>query len=155
MKNNQLNGNGDAVYLQANLPRGICTASPLMVTVVGHPRTSGASSDGSIIISVLPIEVQGVLEADPSGGIIPVERTLTNTKALTTDAAQTITISVPFVEDTKLSSFKFEDVDISDYYEGDMLAIRIEMDDDGTGNKDFIVWTVEISGVKWAHGERL
>lgn len=155
MKNNQLNGNGDAIYLQANLPRGICTACPIKIKVSGHPENSGASSDGSFIISVLPIEIQGTLEADPSGGIIPVARTLSNTKSFTTDAAQTTTVSVPFVENTKMASFESDGVDISDYYEGDMLAIRIEMDDDGTGNKDFIVWTVEISGVKWTHGERI
>lgn len=155
LKNNRLNGNGDAIYLQANLPRGICTAWPLKIKVSGHVNTAGASTDGSMIISVLPIEMQGTLEADPSGGVVPVSRTLSNTKAFTTDAAQTTTISVPFVDNTKMASFESDGVDISDYYEGDMVAVRIEMDDDGSGNKDFIVWTVEISGVKWTHGERI
>lgn len=155
LKNNQLNGNGDAIYLQANLPRGISTAWPLKVRVSGHVSTAGASTDGSVIISVLPIEIQGTLEADPSGSIIPVVRTLANTEAFTTNAAQITTISVPFVESTKMASFESDGVDISNYYEGDMVAIRIELDDDGTGNKNFVVWTVEISGVKWAHGERI
>ena len=81
MKNNRLNGNGDAIYLQFTLQRGVCTACPLVVSVLGHPSNAGASSDGTMIISVLPIEVQGVLVADPGGSVVPTERTLSNTTA--------------------------------------------------------------------------
>jgi len=154
-KNNQLNSNGDAIYMQINLPRGICTAFPITVKIMGHPEQSGSSSNGTIVISVLPIEIQGVLEADPDGGNFPVERTLENTEVLTANAAQTTNISVPFVVNNKLITIESDPINISNYYEGDMLAIRIELDDDGTGNKDFIVWTVEVSGVKWTHGERV
>ena len=154
-KNNQLNGNGDAIYMQANLPRGIFTGSPLTIKIIGHPEQSGTSSNGTIIISVLPIEIQGILEADPNGGLIPVERTLDNTEVLTANAAQTTNVSVPFVVNNKLITVESDPIDISNYYEGDMLAIRVELDDDGDGNKDFIVWTVEISGIKWTHGERV
>jgi len=154
-KNNQLNSNGDAIYMQANLPFGIFTGSPLIIKIIGHPEQSGSSSNGTIIISVLPIEIQGVLEADPSGGLIPVERTLANTEILTANAAQTTSVSVPFVVNNKLITIESDPINISNYYEGDMIAIRLELDDDGDGNKDFIVWTVEIFGIKWMHGERV
>jgi len=154
-KNNQLNSNGDAIYMQANLPRGIFTGSPLTIKIMGHPEQPGFSSNGTMIISVLPIEIQGVLEADPSGGLIPIERTLANTEVLTANVAQTTSVSVPFVVNNKLITIESDPINISSYYEGDMLAIRVELDDDGNGNKDFIVWTVEISGIKWTHGERI
>lgn len=155
MKNNKLNGSGDALYFQTDLHKGVCTSCPLSIKVLGCVVSDGASSDGTIIISALPVEVQGVKEADSSGGVIPVERTLANTKAFTTDQAQYEMCSVPFSDNTKMQSFEFNTIDISDYYEGDMVFIRIEMDYAGSANKDFLICGVEVSGSSWTNGERI
>ena len=87
------------------------------------PEQAGASTDASVIISVLPIEAQGVLEADPTGGTTPVVRTLANTEAVTTNTGQATTISTPIVDNTKIQQISTDPIDISDYYEGDMLFI--------------------------------
>jgi len=154
MKNNQLNGTGDAIHFQISLPKGICTASPLKIIVVGHPEQSGSSNNGVMKISALPLEVQGVQVADPSGGIMPVSRDLSNTETFNAKQAQVTVYDIPLSTNNKLQSFESDDIDISNYYEGDMVAIRIEFDDDGDC-KDYIVWSVEVSGVKWTHGERI
>jgi len=155
VKNSIFNGNGDAIYFQSRIPKGACTSCSLQVSVTFSVTTSGASTDGSVIMSVLPVEIAGVLEADPTGGLTPVARTVANTETLTAKAAQTTTVSAQFDTSNKIISITSDDIDISDYYEGDMLLIRVELDDDGTGNKDMLVWTAEIEGVKWTLGERL
>ena len=155
IKNGQLNGSGDAIYLNLTIPRGIDTGASIRVKVIYHPENAGASTDATFLISVLPIEIQGTLEADPTGGVTPVERTLANTELVTANTAQVSTVLVPAVVPDKLQSFVSDPVDISNYYEGDMIAIRIELDDTGDGNKDFIIWGVELNAVQWALGERL
>jgi len=155
IKNSKLNGVGDALYYQIDIPKGIDTSQPLILNLKYQPSTSGASTDGSIIVSVLPVEAEGVLEADPTGGTVPVERTLANTETVTANAAQTVTTSIPVVDNTKIQNAEFKYYDISNHYEGDFLIIRIELDDDGSGNKDVIIWGFEISGVQWRHGDNL
>jgi len=44
-------------------------------------------------------------------------------------------------------------LDISDYYEGDMLCIRIEMNTTPAAGTDILIWSVEMSSVKWADGD--
>lgn len=155
IKNGQFNGAGDAIYLNIVLPRGICTSCAVIIRVIYQPEQAGASTDASFIVSVLPIEIQGTLEADPTGGLVPVARTLANTHAVTTNAASATTVAAPIGDETKLQSFESDPVNISDYYEGDMLAIRIEADSLGSANKDVFIWGVEMSAVNWALGARL
>ncbi len=153
--NQQFNGNGDAIYMQFVLPRGIDTSSSMEVAMYYIPEQAGPAGDASFIIGALPIESQGVLEADPTGGTTPVERTLANTVTVTANAGQATTISTPVGDNTRIQRIVSDPVDISDFYEGDMMFIRIEMDDDGTDNQDVFALSVEINGVVWALGERL
>ena len=155
IKNGQFNGSGDAIYINLTIPRGICTASSLKIRVVYHPEQSGASTDATFLVSVLPIEIQGTLEADPAGGTTPVARTLANTELVTANTAQVTTVSAPAVVPDKLQSFESDPVNISNYYEGDMVAIRVELDATGSANKDFIIWGIELNAVQWSLGERL
>lgn len=155
MKNTRLNKGGDAIYFQMGLPRGIDTSHPVRIVVLYHPITAGASSDSSFIISALPMEVTGNLVCDPAGSTIPITRTLANTTTKITDAGQSFTISVPSVENEKIQSFTSGDIIISDFYEGDLMAMRVEMDALGDGSKDITIWGVEVSGVLWTLGEKL
>lgn len=155
IKNSTMNGAGDAIYIQASIPRGLCTSCPIKVEVNYTVRTSGASTDGSLIISVLPVEVTGVMEADPAGGSVPVARTLANTETLTAKQAQTSTRSIQLDTDNKIICIESDDIDISNYYEGDMIVIRIEYDDTGSGDKDITIFTIAMSGVIWTPGERI
>lgn len=153
--NQQFNGNGDTIYMQFVLPRGIDTSTPMNVAMYYIPEQAGPAGNASFIISALPIESQGVLEADPAGGVTPVERTLANTVTITANQGQATTISTPVGDNTRIQRIVSDPVDISDFYEGDMMFIRIEMDDDGPDNRDVFALSVEINGVLWAHGERL
>ena len=128
---------------------------PFYINIKYNPTASGASSNGVLKISFLPIECQGVLEADPSGGISPVSRTLANTETFTTDPSQLSTISIPVVDSTKTQSVTSDPFSVAGYYPGDIILIRIEYDDDGDGNKDISIWNVDLSGVKWKHGNSL
>lgn len=153
--NQQMNGAGDAIYLQFTIPRGICTSCPLQIIISYIPEQAGASTDASIIISALPVEIQGVNEADPTGGTVPVARTLANTETITANNAQFTTVSTPIVDNTKIQTIESDPIDISNYYEGDMVFIRIETDSMGSANKDIFILSVELNAVLWSPGERL
>jgi len=154
VKNSTLNGNGDAIYAQFTIPRGIDTGQPLELNVYVTPIV-GAAGTVTLIASVLPVEVSGILEADPSGGVVPIPRTLAETEAYITNPGQTDTETFSSGTTDKAQDILFGPFDISSFYEGDVLLIRIEMDDDGVGNANVMVWVVEVAGCKFTHGERL
>jgi hypothetical protein len=152
IKNSFLNSNGDAVYLQIPIERGVCTACPLTLKFVFIP--SATSNGVQIVASLLAQEVTGVLEADLSGGKVPVPRTEANTESLTSKIAQTQTQTINVVAG-KLQAVSFFPYSISRYYEGDMLFVRISMADDGDGNANLLAMGLEIVGVQWAPGEHV
>ena len=162
-KNNALNGNGDAIYTQFALPAGICTAYPLrfeiLYTVTGSQPITLAPT---MILSVLPQEVSGVLVADPAGGVVPVLRDFTNTDALTANPglSQSKTLvpagaTIPATYDNQIHCVTFDGFDISSYYAQDLIIVRVELDDDGTPNQDVVVWSVNIEGVAYTDGREL
>jgi len=155
--NSRMNTTADAIYTQLVIPEGICTAFPLSITAVystvgGQPVTTSPTGR----ISVLPVEVQGVLVADPAGGLTPIPRILANTETLTGKAALegngTVDLTDLATTDNRALSTDFGTYDISDYYENDLVFIRFELVDDGTPNQDVIVWTIILSGVVFSDG---
>jgi len=156
VKNSILNGNGDALYFQFNLPKGICSSCPLNFTITySLIGAQPVTVDPQIIFSVLPIEVSGILTTDLSGGIPTIPRSESDTAILTANQAQTQTKSLTANVNNKAHSIEFNDYFIDEYSEGDLVLVRFEMDDDGTPNQDLLIWTVQVSGVKWTFGERL
>ena len=161
MPNSQLNQVGDAIYLQFVIPNGTCTAFPLKFSVVytaegNQPVTTPATGT----LSVLPIEVSGINVADPSGEKKPIPRTQARTVDLTTNAAQVSSSAlipegetVPFDPENYSHSQVFDGYDISSFYEGDLLAVRFELEDDGTPNQDISVWAITVEGVKFTEGK--
>jgi len=161
MKNNRLNQSADAIYAQFSLPGGICTAYPLKFIVLyeiegSQPVTAAPSG----IMSVLPIEVSGVPVADPDGGIVPTPRTQANTETLTAKAGTAVTSdlvptgsSLPLDYSNQIHEIEYEGYDISSYYEDDVIAVRFELDDDGTPNQDVTVWGIIVEGVAFAEGK--
>lgn len=154
INNAQINGADDAHYIQFIFPKGLDTSCPININIFYQPVDSGASTDATIDVSVLPIEIQGVLVADPAGGSTPTARTLANTKAVTADAPQVTTISAPCATETKIQQVASDPVNISDFYEGDMCAVQIQFTGTGSADKDFIIWGIEIDGTFWTLGER-
>jgi hypothetical protein len=154
-----LNTTGDAIYTQLVLPDGLCTAFPLKITMVytveGTDPTTTAPTG---TVSILPVQVQGVNVADPTGGLVPTARTLANTELLTAKVGQTdgpTALTVTASTDNKALSTDFGDFDINGYYEGDLVFIRFELTDDGTPNQDLTVWTIILEGVAFSDGGTL
>jgi len=155
IKNSRLNGNRDAIYATFALPAGICTACPISLKVKYVVLQSGASSDGTMKVSFLPVQAAGVRIANPDGSITPLERPLADTEELDSNAAQTTSISINLSTDNKVQTVSSQNFDISEYYEGDIVFFRVEYDDNGSGNKDIAVIGVDVEGVKWTLGGRL
>ena len=164
IKNSRLNGNGDAIYLQSALPRGLCSAYPLRVKIYfGLDPGDGVAitSSPELITSFLAKGASGTLVADPSGGITPLPRTIENTTTFTSSPGSFVTsdlVEVGKPTNTyadKAMSIQDIEFDISESYEGDGFLLRIELNDDGTPNQDVIIFAVEVDVVKWALGERV
>ena len=106
-------------------------------------------------MSLLPVQIQGVYVADPAGGLVPIPRTLANTETLTAKAGQSsgpTALTDLGTVDNRGASTDFGDFDINGYYEGDLLFIRFELDNDGTPNQDITVWMIILDGVAFADG---
>jgi len=157
IKKGKLDSNGDSVSFQFQLPDGLCTAFPLEFSLVyslvgGSPVTVAAD----VILSVLVLGAGGVLIADSAGSITPVARADTAAEAFTSKAATTLTVATGTGAITgRPLGMSFGPYPIADYYEGDSVIIRLELDDDGTPAQDFIIWALIVSGVRFTTGGRL
>lgn len=135
------------------IPKGTCTAMPMYVRLYyyldgGQPVTVNPS----VIISFLPIECSGILVADPAAGITPTARTAANTDTVVANIAQTSTVALVNNTDSRIHSVESSAFSIANYYEGDYVALRIELRPDGTPDQTMIIFAIEVSAVKWASG---
>lgn len=154
IKNSVMNGNGDAVVWQTPIPLGTDTGFPVFIDITFVPQNGGAGTV-SMYGAIMPLECAGVLEADPTGGVTPVARTLANTETTTVKAAQTDTTrSYTSGTQNKMQTLRFGPFDLSNYYEGDLLCFYCEMQDDGGGNADTFLMTAALTGARWANGGR-
>ena len=157
--NSRLNTTGDAIYTQLILPDGLCTAFPLKVTMVySVTGTQPINTEPTGTVSVLPVQVEGVNVADPSGGLVPIPRTLANTETLTAKVGQTngpTDLTTATTSNNRALSTVFGEFNINGYYEGDLVLIRFELTNDGQPNQDVTVWTIILDGVAFADGGTL
>ena len=163
MPNARLNQNGDAIYLQFAIPNGSCTAFPLNFSLLySLEGTQPVTSNVTGTVSAIPIQATGINVADPSGGKVPVPRSFANTETLIAKAGTAVTknllpegATLPATLDGYIHSTTFGPYDISSYYEGDIVAVRFELVDDGTPNQDVSVWALTVEGVKFTEGKEL
>jgi len=164
MENSQFNASGmmgtvpgDAIMLQSILPKGTCTAYPLRIIIHYILTGSGPLTTlPEITLSVVGKESYNNFNADPTGGITPTRRTLSNTNDLTTGGAEN-NISLGELADFSsefLSVTDEYDFDISSLYESDGVFIRIEFFYEGAPSQTITFPAIEASIVKWALGER-
>jgi hypothetical protein len=137
----------DAAMIQFPIPIGTCTAFPIVISmkylVTGGGATFGVND---ITASVYPIKSSGVLVADIAGFREPTERPAVLTGSWTAPyIAETLTANPATVTvttlappgttpgitsqadlDGKLHIENLVSVDVSDYYEGDLILIRLE-----------------------------
>jgi hypothetical protein len=153
---------GQALMIQFPIPLGTCTAFPLKIfleySIIG---ASGSISSPTTTFDIysLPLEVSGNNVADPAGGLVPQKRTTQNTALKTSRDAQLNSVEflpegspTDFSEtDGKIHSKELCEIDISDFYEEDLVAIRIELDalDSGT----IAVWSLVAEGVSHKDGK--
>tara|TARA_R110000824_G_scaffold30668_11_gene100649 strand:+ start:169 stop:513 length:345 start_codon:yes stop_codon:yes gene_type:complete len=97
------------------------------------------------------VEVARNIVADPAGGLVPIERTI---------ALTALTGAVEGVRDSwlgdvlavqQVTRHTSPPLDISAFYEGDMVAMRFTLVADGTG-ANLLIYGLEIEGVQFTDG---
>lgn len=140
----------DALYYQFNVPRGLDTSYPIKLRVY-YMNAAGTTGTNTLVLDLVPLQSTNVLIADPAGGITPILRTLAATTTLTAISGQQVSVLCTD-SDTQLQSSFFEDFDISDFYEDDVIAVRIQI---ANASPDITVWGLGIEGVFWSDGKGL
>lgn len=146
-----LNSTGDDAYLVLALPQGICTAHPIKVKLLyGYQAFNAAPTIG---IDLKLCEVVGNRVADPAGGITPITRTVAGTA--TTDATVGVsntTTGVTMAVNT-IARYEAPGIDIAEFYENDVVAIRVTLvNDGGGGGTDILLYGIEIEGLQFTDG---
>jgi len=157
IKKGLMNSNGDSISFQLQIPDGICTAFPLNFTLnYSLVGVSPVTVAPSVVLSVLLLGVGGVLIADSAGGVAPVPRADTAAEAFTSKAATALAVSTGTgaITDRQLSA-AFGPYSIQEFYQGDAVVLRLELDSEGTPAQDLAVWTVSVDGVRFTPGGRL
>tara|TARA_R110000751_G_scaffold95360_1_gene186240 strand:- start:764 stop:2047 length:1284 start_codon:yes stop_codon:yes gene_type:complete len=145
--NTRMNNAADNAYNQMALPAGVCTAFPMKIQI-----SFRASAADTAVINVALVQQTGVKVNDPTGGKIPTARTTANTTDFSNAAVPitTFSIAVPDTNNT-IEMFELSPVDISSFYEGDLLLIRVN---NSTANGNLDIVDTNLSFVKWTVGER-
>lgn len=148
-KKGRINNSNDFVNFNFTIPGGICTAFPLKFRLL---MSSTGAGDVDMRMSVLPLQVLNNLIADSSGGIVPVERTSADT--YDANAAQVVDLATFQTVDDTIQAVTFDGFDISDFYEDDMVSIRVGFDPNGS-SRDVDIWALSIEGVSFTEGKIL
>ncbi len=147
--NSLMNTAGEDLYFQFSLPRGIDTGWPLQLKLFYQYLQAGSNT---FSISMVPLEVSAVPVADPTGGIVPVPRALAATDTTTANPGTGYTIVSGGASTTQIQSTQFGPFPIDDFYEDDMVALRVTLD---VSAPDVIIWGIAIEGVFWSDGRGL
>lgn len=150
LDNSVLSATADELFYQFNIPRGLDTSYPLKIRVY-YMNFSGAAGTNTLVLDLIPLQSTNVLIADPGGGVVPIVRTLAATTTLTAIPGSQVSVLCTD-SDTQLQSSFFESFDLSDFYEDDMVALRIQVADNAP---DVTVWGLGIEGVFWSDGRGL
>ena len=153
--------------IQFPIPLGTCTAFPLKMfleyTIVGASSTI-TNPTSTFDIYSLPLEVSGNNVANINGGIVPTARLAANTLSKTANDAQLIPAlqflpigaaygdAFSTVSD-KIHSIQLCEIDISDFYEEDLVAMRIELDALDPNGGNIAVWSLVAEGVSHKDGK--
>ena len=126
------------------------TSLPLKGHVYVICDPGSPTGDPTITYSVLPIQVSGIPIADPAGGIALLPRTEGNTEAFNVNPATVNTITVDRNSPDKMHHYEITTrIDISDYSPGDILALMVRMQDDGSGLDQDITVIAALQAAVW------
>ena len=152
LRTSKYSADGEAATFTMKIPKGVSTAQK--VNVFADYILDGANADttpANMIFSFLPVEVTNVLIADSEGSKIPVPRPLTATTEYNTYPAQVNTISTD-VGSNKVHNINLGKFDISDYYNDDMIFMRLEKD--SGVNVDFNLVNFYVDFDMWTLGNQ-
>jgi hypothetical protein len=167
LRDSVLNSTALGLGTQIVIPNGLCTAFPLFINVYIMPRRGGGGTTSTVTAPMtgrlqgIPIEATGVFVADPTGGIIPVNRALTDTEVITSKTGVSYTTNITNIGDTVLNAcrdircIQFGPFDISDYYEGDLFFFKFNLQSLGTlasGSQEGLMIGIDIEGIAFSDG---
>lgn len=156
--NSLLDASGNAIYAQFALPGGICTAFPLTIEVIFSFQPGGTLTSPVIgFVSAIPIQTAFNIVADPAGGLVPIQRAITDTENMIAKPATSYTfdssaITTVWPADT-LYKGSFGPYDIANYYSEDAVLVRMELDDDGTPAQNVAIIALIVKGIAFTDGE--
>ena len=149
LKKSRMNASGDFLNFQFIINGGICTAYPVTFKI-SYSTISSETNAVDLSLSLLPIGVVNNLIADPAGAIAPIPRA--TSVAYDVDPAQVQEILNLSTTAKTIQSTIFKEFDISDFYEDDLLILRLGLN---SAVSDVDVWTLEIEGVAFTDGKIL
>ena len=153
-----LNRVGEGLYWQTAIIQGVCTALPIYVELGYSLENTTATAPAEFDIYLQKIRASGTLVADSTGGLLPVQRPEAETTPFTGVGAENPTLlanqPLPYQDANKLHRVRFGPFSIDQFYEGDALALSLEVANLGTPTSDISIWGVAIIGYQWTDGIR-
>ena len=142
-----MNNANDYINFQFTVPGGICTAYPIRFKLLYS--SGGAIASFGLTMGFLPTEVMNNEIADPAGGLVPILRT--TAVAYNVNPAQVVSKTGLASSAATISSVIFDGLDVSSYYEDDMMILQIGLDTLTTLD----IWALIIEGVSYSNGKIL
>jgi len=153
-----LNQVGEGLYWQTAIIQGVCTALPIYVELGYSLNTTTSTTPAEFDIYLHKIRTSGTLVADSTGGSLPVQRPEAETTPFTGAGAENPTLlanqPLPYQDANKLHRVRFGPFSIDQFYEGDALALSLEVANLGTPSTNISIWGVAIIGYQWTDGIR-
>ena len=147
VKKGRMNNASDYINFQFTVPGGICTAYPIRFKLLYS--SGGAIASFGLTMGFLPTEVINNEIADPAGGLVPILRT--TAVAYNVNPAQVVAKTGLASSAATISSVIFDGLDVSSYYEDDMMILQIGLDTLTTLD----IWALIIEGVSYSNGKIL
>ena len=147
----KLNSNGDDAYIHLLLPQGICTAHPLRFRLIYGYDVYVAQP--TLQLDSQRVAVANNIVADPGGGLVPIARTVALTPLTTAVEGVRDSWTGEVLAPNQITRHTTVPLDISAYYEGDLVAMRFTLANDGGGTgTDILIYGIEIEGVQFTDG---
>jgi hypothetical protein len=155
LTNGTLDGAGDRMYWNIRIPEGTCSAFPYYIDIAYSIQTGfNAVTKPTLGFTFHAAEVAGMFVADPNGGSAPVARTNVNTSTVTTNNPQRQESLIPGDAANTIYNISFGPFYASEYYEGDLITMALDLVDDGSANADITFWDISLRSFRWTEGER-
>jgi hypothetical protein len=150
--NSYFNTNGDYMTHGQDIPDGVDTSLPVYFRCKLRSVTNVTTP--TFDCRFLVHEAENVLVADPAGGSDLVERAAANTEEITDPDVQRYTETVSFSDTGREVEKIFGPFWIDDYFSGDAIKIRLQLQDDG-GSGNFVMTSYALEFPMFSQGKRI